>query len=317
MNNYQSNMLLAERYAIELTVVTGMTAIIPTYNSSPRLFALSLLSLLYNSQDVLVHVIVTINGPDKRTGDPECQNQKQAFLEALREKKYRCEPMPLTVQRTWSRVGHAQALDSAMPWVHTRDILVMHDDVILLDPAWGGQVTRCLNNPDAGLVVAGDPKALNRITWGPWEDGKMLINFPHPKTHFLAARKSVIGTYRWAGQWVKNDFKDIDTSTHTKYWQNAQGQVLTEDLPTEAGYMTYDIGSWLMFYVQEDHKQIISIPEDTVLHLAGISWQSDRQNDRKVHFARGIIDHMEVELREQMPDLFKVYYDMFGDYRFC
>ncbi len=308
-------MFLTEQQACEQTLVPGITAIVPTYNNSPRLFALSIMSLLRNTSNVTMHINVTINGPDRRTGDPETQNQKQWFLEAIREEKYRDRDMPLTVQRVWSRVGHAQAIDSAMPWVHTKYFLLMHDDVLVTEPCWDLKVIPCLNNPDTGLVFAGRHHALDRITCGPWEDGKNLINFPHPQTYFVAGSRAFLGKFRWQGYFVKGDFDGIQVDKEMIDHQE-RFNMPPQPITPEAGYLTYDIGSWLLYNVQKSGMQIVEIPEDTVLHLGGFSWAGERRNERQVQRYMTVINDLEVQCREDLPKLFKIYWDMFGDYKF-
>jgi hypothetical protein len=72
------HMFLTEQEACELSLIPGISVIIPTYNNNPRLFALSFLSVLVNSSNELNHIIVSINGTDQRTGDTE--NQDIALL---------------------------------------------------------------------------------------------------------------------------------------------------------------------------------------------------------------------------------------------
>lgn len=74
-----------------------ITAIIPSFSAPLECLLWSVFSLLTRSQpgDKLEHIIVSINGPDKRTGDPALQDKKQAFLEELRNLKWAHRDMPL------------------------------------------------------------------------------------------------------------------------------------------------------------------------------------------------------------------------------
>ena len=160
-------MVMGQEEMCEKAMKPGITAIISTSQSHPKLFALSLLSLICNSEQVeegLEHIIVCINGPDERTGSTENQDIKQRFLEDLRSldffikdkstgKILKKVPMPLTINRVWSRVGHGECLDSAISWVHTKNYLLMHDDVFVLKPAWEKQVNKSLDESNTAFIV--------------------------------------------------------------------------------------------------------------------------------------------------------------------
>src|SRR6516162_7350459 len=108
------------------------TVVMATSQSRIECLMWSMFSLLLRSTPGLEHIIVAINGPDPRTGDPGLQDAKQSFLGELRNTRWQASgrdcDMPLTVIRTWSRVGHSQATDGALPWVHTEFYTLMHDD---------------------------------------------------------------------------------------------------------------------------------------------------------------------------------------------
>jgi hypothetical protein len=70
--------------AVESThVAEKITVIYPTYQAPIECLLWSTFSLLLRAKvkDLIEHFMVVINGPDKRTGDPTNQDQKQAFLE--------------------------------------------------------------------------------------------------------------------------------------------------------------------------------------------------------------------------------------------
>src|SRR5262252_1288317 len=126
-----------------------ITAVIPTSTAPVNCLMWSVFSLLLRTQvdDLLEHFCVCINGPDERTGDPTIATTKQRFLEELRDLEW-CHPdrpnvrrpMPLTVIRVWSRVGHSEPMQMALPWVHTDAYLLLHDDVFIRNANWTRQV---------------------------------------------------------------------------------------------------------------------------------------------------------------------------------
>ena len=90
------------------------------------------------------------------------------------------------------------------------------------------------------------------------------------------------------------------------------------DFPEKASYLTYDIGSFLMQYFQEQGYKYADIDEQTVTHLTGISWHGEEINRAVIQSGeyRMAINEAEVKAREKLPELFKIYFDMFGDYKF-
>ena len=123
-----------------LCVKNKITAIISTYDMPLPVLAWTVFALLLKTRPnhILEHIIVNITGPDPRCGDVTLQNNKEQFLSELRALKWHWaeEPdnikdMPITIMRTWSRVGHGHAIESTIPWVHTEAFLLLHDDVIV------------------------------------------------------------------------------------------------------------------------------------------------------------------------------------------
>ncbi|NIQ15033.1 MAG: hypothetical protein GTO02_11780, partial [Candidatus Dadabacteria bacterium] len=100
------------------------------------------------------------------TGDPTNQDKKQEFLEELRklqwwrvqEPKHKRD-MPITVMRVWSRIGHPESVEMALPWVHTDAFLIMHDDIIITKHNWLKEVKeKFYDNPD--VVIAHTPNLM-------------------------------------------------------------------------------------------------------------------------------------------------------------
>ena len=148
----------------EATLLKGkLTFIIDTLdNNIDRLMA-SLFSLLLRCRsvhNVLEHIIICIHGPDERTGSTKIQDKKQAFLEELRDLKWRIpgsdevRDMPITIIRVWSRVGKGQAIDMAIPWVHTEAYAIFPDDYVMLNDKWVDHIqTEFFDKPDVGYIA--------------------------------------------------------------------------------------------------------------------------------------------------------------------
>jgi hypothetical protein len=312
-------LILTEKEACERHLIPGITAIIPTYSSSPDIFAFALLSLLANSsRDHLNHIIVTINGPDERTGSPILQDMKQEFLEAIRREHWDGGAMPLTVQRVWSRVGHGQSIDSAMPWVHTRDFLLMHDDAIVLDPDWGALARGYLDNKKIGLAYVEDPiRNLGFLLFekrrGLWTvqdetpPQETSLNFPHPHTFFLVGRKSDLLKHKWENYFCRGPWNwewDEDLKSLTK----PPKRFLNLD---HANYLSYEIGSWLMHNLKNEGYKIAQLPEKTAYHLGAFSLSSEAFRDLQRKKAADKIAAIEKRIKEKIPQLYLVYERMF------
>ena len=200
--------IFSPEFCEESTLKAGkVSAIIPTFSSPLNCFMWSVLSLVLRSDpEVLDHIFVSINGPDSREGGEDLQDRKQAFLEDLRSADWSglpyFNPGAITISRTWSRVGHAQALEQCIPWVETEYYLSMHDDVIVRDPSW-------CNLGGFGSVVA--------KTWGNQLVGRLgshgqRLELPHMSTIFTLCHKPSMTSLkaRWTGFHLENRFKIED-----------------------------------------------------------------------------------------------------------
>lgn len=324
-------MILSEREACEINMVPGTTAIIATYNSNPRLFALSMLSLLaHSTHETLEHIIVVINGTDSRTGNTANQDLKQKFLEALREEsyvmQYQSRDMPLTVMRIWSRLGHGQALDAAIAWVHTKNYLIMHDDVLVLSDTWGYEANNYLEDQNVGLVYADRLHILEGIARSDLkqpgdEESVPGITFPHPQTAFVAARKSRVIDLRWAGHFARKEFPKINlVDTEHFFGKHNEGWIAKKSklIPDSPKFLSYDIGSYLLANLQARGYRFVQFSDKTMLHFVGCSW-INKPERRKQQFQQygPLLNEVELKVREKVKNLFNVYYDFFHDYEFC
>lgn len=124
------------------------TVIIPTGPAPLQCLVWSIVSLLIRSDiSKIDQIIVSINGPDSRTGETLLQDQKQTFCESLRQSGY-----PITVIRSWSRVGFSAPIQMSLPLVKTDNYLLMHDDVIVLNNDWQSEAEIWLKSDVLGVV---------------------------------------------------------------------------------------------------------------------------------------------------------------------
>lgn len=109
-----------------------ISIIIPTGQAPVQTLEWSLFSLIANSDlSQIEQIIVSINGPDQRTGETSLQDEKEALCHKLNGLGY-----PITTIRSWSRVGISEAICLALPLITTPYYLLMHDDVIVLSKEW-------------------------------------------------------------------------------------------------------------------------------------------------------------------------------------
>lgn len=318
--NEKKSMLLTEEEACEYNAIPGTTAIIVTYNTNPRIFALSLLSLLRCTY--LEHVIVVINGPDDRIGDPSIQDVKQSFLEAIRKEKFNRDmlhlttrgsiDMPLTVMRIWSRLGHSQAIDSAIPWVHTKNYILMHDDVLIMKEKWNEDLESLLEKENVGFIHAGKFLMLDHISKR-INGEKIGLGFPHPGTTLIVAKRSRLNNFRWSGYFAhapspRHVFENLDLKTAAK------DQKIDKDVPENAEFLSYDVGAFMLHHLKQTNMEFLQLPNDTALHLTSFSWLSQAHKRKMLDLHMSQLDESEKKARLQMKNLFNIYFDYFGDY---
>lgn len=326
------SMLVSQEEMCEASTMPGITAIIVTSQSHPKLFALSLLSLLCRSpklENGLEHVIISINGPDPRTGSTEYQDIKQRFVEDLRSleftktlaqygetRKSRFRDMPITLTRTWSRVGHGECVDGAVPWVHTKNYVLMHDDVFVIDPTWETQVHESLDKPYTGFVME-RPLEAGRgehkfLYYGRDSTGeKQGIIVPHPNTSFLAVRKSRFIDCKWTGCHAESNFH-FNRKIFEEYGERFS--VLPGvNADKDPDYISHDVGCHVMYKMREKGLTVEYLTPGTSYHIAAGSWMDI--NKSKSATIRSMIEGIEKDLRAfpNRRDWFNLYYDYFGD----
>lgn len=279
-----------------------ITAIIPTANASMEFLLWSVFSLLLRSRPggLLEHVCVCINGPDERTGKTELQDQKQRFLEELRDMEwYHTDnpsirsSMPLTVIRAWSRVGYAEAFEMALGWIHTDSYLLMHDDVIIINHDWLKEVKeKFYGNSQVAIVYT--PPLLGCNCDHAIHRGMYLLRFPQMETTFLLAKKRWIMAAKatWTGYHIPADdcylqleFDENGTYDPTepeiishnskdeliKYYQNKGLMEKPIQTSEQYNFVRQGIGSWIYYRLCQLNVKFVELEKQNIIHFQQMS----------------------------------------------
>lgn len=280
-----------------------ITAIIATSQSQINIFMWSILSLLMKSDpNDLEHIIVCINGPDNRTGNPELQDKKQKFLEELRQQKWHNRDMPLTISRVWSRLGHAQALDSAIPWVHTQYYLLMHDDIIIQRNDWSKIALNQLS--DSNVAISYFPPKLLTGVGKKTLKGQKILDMPHMNSTFLVCNKPMINSLgvNWYGYHLEKKFKInelIDSEEFFNYHLSKnQISTITEKAHADEYFdvLSMDIGTHVNESCEKNQYKMLSLPSNILLHFIAASWQDPHTLKTRINSVKSIITEFEIDL---------------------
>jgi len=293
------------------------TAIIATSQGPIKLLMLTLFSLLLRSnQKYLEHIMVCINGPDTRCGDPSLQDKKQKFLEELRNMKWEDKDMPLTVIRAWSRVGHSQALEMAIPWVHTEYYTIMHDDIIVLKNDWCEEASEIFKDPKVAMVHC-SPEQYGNCFELIFEGDKKFIGNAHLQNPIAVCKKSIMTKLgaRWYGYHIVKDYsmKDINYEKYIEYNNQYKNKDIRMVFPKEnSDYngLSLDIGSWMIHEIKENGYNIKTFSNEKIIHFVKSSWSNDQnyvENKEKKH--KNVFESIEKEINNhpQFAELYKKY----------
>jgi hypothetical protein len=257
-------------------------AIIPTFSAPVENLVWSIFSLLINSDsNVMDHMIVSINGPDPRTGSVEVQDKKQSFIEELRSLKWGNKDMPITLMRTWSRIGHAQTIEQCMPWVHTEFYLSMHDDIIVLEKNWHDKVKE-FQNDEKLLLAYWDRPVIRGLT----HDSFGRLELPHFSSIFTLCKKSRMKAINasWIGYYVPLEFKIGNFWNYEDFidWYKKNNLVQLHDIPSKDAnfkYLTMDIGGAFISDIFNKKLNISKFSNNTIFHFGSMSWRSEGQQE--------------------------------------
>ena len=298
-------MILSVTEAENLTLIPKKTtAILATCQSDMKVFMWSIFSLLLRSKpENLEHIMVCINGGDERHGCTSLQDNKQKFLEEMRRLKWQKRDMPLTIIRAWSRVGHGQALEMAIPWVHTEYYTIMHDDVILKND-WDVESFEQLKKENS--ILAYFPPLL----WcgvGKAFDKEWRITLPHMNTTLVTCKKALITALgvRWYGYHVNHKFnlyEKVDIKKFLEYHQKNSNIQSFPVIEEPYGVISMDIGSWV--YCKAKEYSMHRIGTNKAIHFESMSWGQDKDDRIKKNIYD--ISLLEQEI-EEVPEYKSIY----------
>jgi len=315
-SDFHKHMILNRKACEDLSLVSDKTtAIIATYQSQIDCLMWAVFSLLLRSSGNLEHLIVCINGPDSRTGDTSVQDTKQEFLEDLRSLKWNDRDMPITIARVWSRIGHGEAIEMAIPWVHTKAYTLLHDDMIVTNPAWAEESMQLLENEEVAAVY--NPPILGSIVSTYNFQGAKKLNLPHINTPMVTCKKALIKE-RWTGYHVNKEFnikKDLSEKEFRRFYKGLLAKYPEKfDANFEYDCLSQDFGSWVFYQLKSERYKLI--PKRMAEHLLSMSWHPQ---DAKLKAARPHIASLEMELINypEYWELYKKYktYDLFTNSR--
>lgn len=294
------------------------TVIMATCQNQIKIFLLSFFSVLIRSNPEKVeHFMVCINGGDKRCGSTDLQDNKHKFLEEIRELKWHGRDMPLTVIRVWSRIGHSQSLEMAIPWVHTEYYTIMHDDVIVTGNTWAEKASETLKSPKAATIQEPD---VSRITSSPvlgldigeiMLNNKHFINMPHLQSSFMVCKKSAICQtgMRWTGYHFEKEYilqKDLNVENFLNYYSKFRNY---EDFPRIAQKyqgISMDFGSWMNYAIRSNGYEQYLFDKKQSIHLRKTSWGDPDHIKYRLHIFKKQIEDLEKEL-ENYPEYYALY----------
>lgn len=176
--------------------------------------------------------------------------------------------MPITVSRTWSRVGHPESLESALAWVHTQHYLVMHDDVILLSEQWQEEAKEFFANEKAVVKTWGNPSV---NTFGEYF-GKETLSMPHFNTIFSLCRQYLIrgSGAPWRGYYVRKEF-DLPKES-IDWYRNNTGLIaptLQNSEPHPYKNLSLEIGAWLFVQLKTKGYEMTQFSDEILYHCEG------------------------------------------------
>lgn len=247
------------------------TAIIPTSQADIRVLMWSVFSLLLHSKQdsILEHICVAINGPDSRTGDPSPQDEKQRFIEDLRECKWHEGVMPITLNRVWSRLGHTECIDAMIPWVHTDTYLLMHDDVLVTSGMWSEEVKSKLYSNKKTAIAYLPPLHHGKINSTKYKDS-LKLGMTHLNTSFMCCKKGIIHNLgaNWKGYHIEKPF-NLPKDFMDYYPEDFFNKEMKEG--DYFGTISAEVGAWVFYTLYKNGYKFEQL-NNVATHLGSASW---------------------------------------------
>jgi len=276
---------------VELThLKEKVTMVMPTRNSSIEFLLWSVFSILLRSKPngMMEHFCVCINGPDDRTGKTEIEDNKQKFLEELRDLQWyhadspdNRRQMPLTVIRVWSRVGYAESFEMALNWVHTDAYCLMHDDVIITNRDWDKEVKTKFYDDDQ-VAIAGISPLIGCNCDHAIHRGMYLLRLPQMQTTFVVCKKKHI--MKVGGLWrgfhiasddnmLQFDLEEIgDITEFEKFWTDL-GVYDKPVIKTELyNFVRQEVGAWIYYKLHQAGFKFAELDSSNIIHFEKMSY---------------------------------------------
>lgn len=275
------------------------TVIIPTSVAPINCLLWTIFSILLRSKQL--EIIVCINGPDKRTGNPEPQDKKQTFLEELQ--KF----VPLNIIRVWSRIGHPESVEMALPWITTDTYLLTHDDdVIINKPGWEEKVEEKLNDPK--VAIAFTPELLCCSCNDTVYEEKLSIRLPHTLCAFIICKKAILeeNNCSWCGYHIKTEPFWVDENFQN-YYKNLN--LLPNPLNKKYEYLSMEMGAWHYYLLTQKSYQFAQLDKQMITHLGKMSWTIESDKQQKIINQQQIITELETEIKQS------IYCQLFEKYK--
>lgn len=304
-----------------------ITAIVPTAYAPIETMMWAIFSLLLRSKpnSMLEHICVSIAGPDSRTGDTSLMDQKQAFLEELRDMNWyhtdapdNKRQMPLTVSRVWSRVGYAETMEMALSWVHTDAYLLMHDDVIIKSSNWLDEAKKLYSKPNIALACV--PPLLGCKCDHAIHRGMYLLRLPQVQTTFLLCKKKWImkAGASWCGYHIPSDDNILqfdlceigDIDAFFAYYRE-KGLIDTPILTSELyNFVRQEVGAWIYYKLYQNGNEFVDLDPNLIVHLEAMTrTDSPEAKQERVDKYKDTIISLEAEIdaHPQFGQLYRKY----------
>lgn len=293
------------------------TTVIVTSGPAPINFLMwNVFSFLLRSKmnDFMEHITVCLSGPDKRTGDPTLQDNKQKFLEELRDMKWRKldgqqKDMPLTLIRAWSRIGADQSVEMGAAWCHTDSYLLTHDDSILLAEGWEADVMDKLYSDPKVATVYYEPQLQGMFSSERHQE-RWKLNIPHLNSvFFMAVKKAAIAKagVRWAGFHFQKDFDLKQMASVPELFDHYKDYIVNPpQTENNYGFVSMDFGAWMHYRLTQAGYYGVPFDRQWVHHFGSASWGGEDWVKRQTSRAATYIEQLETEL-QQYPEYWSLY----------
>jgi len=192
----------------------------------------------------------------------------------------------------------------ALPWVHTDNYIISHDDIIITKEFWIEEIKeRFFKNPKAAIAYS-NPLLCAFCASAEYKN-KNLLRFPHLLTTFLVCKKKLIDSLpsRWCGYHIEMpDFKIEELAGDFDKFMAGNLKALTPYLPEDMdaktiwsylpepppkkdlkyNYISMEIGAWHFYNLKERNLEFMQIDPNLIVHFVKMSWDTEEKKKSKV-----------------------------------